>query len=187
MWEVGKGALRGLVLSRCPSSSHLDQLLGVQLECHPTPSWIYPWNLHTPSSSSPLKLLVTYTQPIHIMHIIKQHVQIYYVINKLNKCSFVVIPCNEVDLAFLAILCRCEIKIIDSITTLISWQTGLKIVIGFCWSPYFVNHDLLLLNFEHNESITPLCFKLLELQFAFIVHSHSGRCICLHHIFSSSN
>lgn len=91
------------------------------------------------------------------------------------------VPCNEEDLAFLAILISCEIKIIDGITTLINWQTGLKIVIAFRRFPYFVDDNLLMLNFECNESVDPPCFKLLEPQFAVIMHSHSRRCICLPH------
>lgn len=67
-------------------------------------------------------------------------------------------PCNEENLALLAVLFGGEIEIIDGVAALICGQTGSEIVVAFIRPAELLHHNLLLLNFEHNEPVAPLCF-----------------------------
>ena len=68
------------------------------------------------------------------------------------------LPSNEENLALLAVLMGGEIKVIDCVTTLIWRKTGSEIVVALAGATELVNHHLLLLNLEQNETVGPLCF-----------------------------
>lgn len=68
------------------------------------------------------------------------------------------LPCNEEDLAFLAVLFGGEIEVIDGISTLVGGQTGLEFVVAFVGFTELLHHNFLLLNFEHNEAVASLRF-----------------------------
>lgn len=89
----------------------------------------------------------------------------------------VVLPRNEDNSAFLAVLPGDEIKIIHSIAALISRKTGSKVIIALGWPPNLLHYDLLLLllNLENDEAEFPFGFQLEEPRLAVIVYSHS-RC-----------
>lgn len=76
------------------------------------------------------------------------------------NCTTSTLPCNEENLAFLAILISGKIKIKDSIATFISRERGGESIIAFVWASKLLNHHLLnlLLNLEYNEPVVPLCF-----------------------------
>lgn len=76
------------------------------------------------------------------------------------NCTTSTLPCNEENLAFLAVLISGKIKIKDSIATFISRERGGESIIAFVWAPKLLNHHLLnlLLNLEYNEPVVPLCF-----------------------------
>ena len=86
------------------------------------------------------------------------------------------LPCNEENLAFLAVLISKEIKIKDSIAALVSRQRRSEGLVGLLWAPNFLNHSFLILKLEEDESMVSLCFQLQELQFTFITDCHSGCC-----------
>lgn len=88
-----------------------------------------------------------------------------------------VVPCDEKYLALLAVLRSGEIEVIDSISALVLRHTFGEIVISFFWIPNHLYHNLLslLVNFEHNKPIVPLCFQLQELELALIVYMHPRR------------
>lgn len=68
------------------------------------------------------------------------------------------LPCNEENLALLAILISGEIKIINRITTLIGRETGSEIVVALIRSAKLVDDNLLLLDLEEDETVGPLRF-----------------------------
>lgn len=84
---------------------------------------------------------------------------IYHCDTRLKNCYMhaYYLPCDEENLAFLAVLFGNEIEIVDSITTLIRWKTGGEIIVTVIRFPELINHNLLLLNLEQNETIAPLC------------------------------
>ncbi|EOA19505.1 hypothetical protein CARUB_v10002331mg [Capsella rubella] len=87
------------------------------------------------------------------------------------------LPRDEKDLALLTIILGCEIKVKDSVSTFVIRDRTGKIIVSFFWIPKLFYLDLLslLINFEHNEPVSPLCFQLQELKLAFITHMHPRR------------
>lgn len=77
--------------------------------------------------------------------------------NELRKLKYE-LPCNEKDLAFLAVLVSDEIKIEDGITALVRKQRLGEIFVGFIAASHFIHHHFLILNLEHHEPIVPLRF-----------------------------
>ncbi|KAL0382361.1 UNVERIFIED_CONTAM: hypothetical protein Scaly_0523400 [Sesamum calycinum] len=69
------------------------------------------------------------------------------------------LPCDEEDLALLAIFIGGEVEIIDSIATLIRREGGCEILVTFVRAAEFVHHHLLTLNLEGYETVVP--FSLL--------------------------
>lgn len=238
-----------LALLRCQGSFHYDLLLAVRPECHPVPSWIYPWSWHTPSYFSPLMYQVTwknnkiisiwslepefsdslkkqesqihrhytaslieYMFDIHFSRRIvgfafwkichywgnqnlpsfwikraaevffecllrgftthwcfcfrfeygtKNYVRIHRT-RMTNACrpfwAKAKLPCNEENLAFLAILISDKVKIKDSIATFISRQRRGEVLISFIRASKFLHHYFLILNLENNKPVVPLRF-----------------------------
>ena len=68
------------------------------------------------------------------------------------------LPCNEENLALLAILISDEIKIINRITTLIGRETSSEIVVALIRSAKLVDDNLLLFDLEKDETVGPLRF-----------------------------
>lgn len=68
------------------------------------------------------------------------------------------LPCNEKNLAFLAVLVGDEIKIKDGIAALIGRQRLGEILIGFIWVSELLHNNRLVLNLENNETVVPLRF-----------------------------
>lgn len=63
------------------------------------------------------------------------------------------VPCNEENLAFLAIFISCEVKIKDSIATFIARERVSEILVGFIRSANLVNNHLLLFYPKDNKSV----------------------------------
>lgn len=99
-----------------------------------------------------------------------------------NK-SFIIdqLPCNENNLALLAVLISHKVKIIDCVSALIGWEASSEILITIRWFTKLLHNNLLLLlfNLENNEAVSPFCLQFQKLQLAVIVDCHSRCCICL--------
>jgi len=90
-------------------------------------------------------------------------------------------PCNKNNPALLAVLLCYIIKVINSISALISGQTGREIFIAISWFTKLLHNHLLLLllDLENNETVSPFCLQIQKPQLAVIMHSHPRCCVCL--------
>lgn len=84
------------------------------------------------------------------------------------------LPCNEIDLALLAVILGGEIKIIDCVSAFILGDGVFEIIVSLFWIPklFDLNFLSLLVNLEHDVPISPLCFQLHKLDLTFIIHVH---------------
>jgi len=84
-------------------------------------------------------------------------------------------PCDEKDLALLAVLFSHKIKVVDSISALISGKCSSEVLIAGNGLTNLLNNHLLqlLINLVNYEAVCPLRLQIQKLQLAFIIHSHS--------------
>ena len=86
-----------------------------------------------------------------------------------------VIPCDEENLALLAILSSDGIKIEDGVAALISRKTCSKVIMGLTRLAEFLNNHLLLLLLDlvNDETVCPLRLEFKKLELAVIVDCHA--------------
>ena len=85
------------------------------------------------------------------------------------------LPGDEEDLAFLTVIISDELKVINSISTVILWERACELFIRLIRTSRFLNGDFLciLIHFEDDVSIHLLAFKLSKLGLAFIFNRDS--------------
>lgn len=66
------------------------------------------------------------------------------------------IPCNEENLALLAILIGGEVEIEDGVTALVRGKGGGEGFVGFIGTTQFVDHDLMIYDLECDETVVSL-------------------------------
>lgn len=90
-------------------------------------------------------------------------------------------PCNEKDLALLAVLRSHKIEVIDSITTIIFRERCSKIIIALCCTSSLFNHNLffLLVNFKDHVTMNLLSLQFHIRAFAVLSNTHAWWCGCL--------
>lgn len=67
------------------------------------------------------------------------------------------IPSNEENLAFLAILCSHKVEVVDAVATFFNGEASSEILVGLSWLADFFNNNLLLflLDLEDHVAISP--------------------------------
>jgi len=88
-------------------------------------------------------------------------------------------PCDEKDLALLAVLFGDEIKVVDRVPAFVSGNAGSEIIIAHGGLTNLLNNNLLqlLVDLEDYESMSSLRLQLQEFELAVIIHSHPRRCV----------
>lgn len=91
-------------------------------------------------------------------------------------------PCNEKDLALLAVLRGNKIKVKYSISAIIFRQGCGEIIITLSRASSFFNHNffLFLINFKNHIAMNFLPLQFQECAYAMLSNTHARRCISLH-------
>ena len=143
-----------LQLNLNPIELPLEPIFGASIN-HLAP---YPWNIRTPSNKS--------NKIIYLFKINdkKWNIQIYKLTVALRSKKLT-LPSYEENSAFLAILLSDKIKIINSISTLVSRKISSEIIITICRITNLVHNNLLLLllNLVNDIPIGPLRLELQKL------------------------
>lgn len=69
-----------------------------------------------------------------------------------------ILPCDEVDLALLAIFFGGEVEIIDSVAALVWRERGRETFVTVFRATELLHHHLLTVDLEDYETVVPFCF-----------------------------
>lgn len=103
------------------------------------------------------------------------------VVWQIKRLLPIVIPGDEEDPAFLAILLRHKIKIINSVTALVGRKAGRKFLVALDWLSHLFHDNLpvLLLDLENDEAVSSFGFQFQESQLTIIMKKAHAKRVAL--------